>query len=789
MSDKKLGLFSGTSYAIGSIIGSGILFLPSLTYKLSGSNVFLSWLLATLLCVPLLIMFYDMSKLVTNNDGVKGFIELGLGKKLASCFPILMLSTVSIGMPSSALIVGKFVQDYLGFANIEYIVALYLLAFGLISNLLGKSFGEKIQNFVSVAFFVVGLILFIMTVPAAKTGYHKIVPDFNLKETFSGITMAFWAFAGFENLTFITSDFKNPKRDFLLSMIIALVVCGVLYLGITANYAAIIPLAEVKTVMGLFQLSQVIEPKAISGLVIVALAFFALKTNFNSWIRGLSSMIKSSSESGAMPKSLGLNNRPLYILGGLFLFSLTLSFFFPQFLETGLVIVSSNFVVIYVLCTVSFLKTTKSPMKKVMGVVTLLVLLVSLITSKEKLLYPVLVIGLTYLVFAMKNKKTLRASLVMPIALFFISSTSFAKVKEINVALVFRFENKFNGTTQFLEKGFDFAKKELEKSGKIKINYKKYSHDENLTSVIEATKMAIKDGHFIIIGGENSDEALAIADVIKDKNVVLITPTATNPRVTLDKPYVFRTCISDDKVADKMAKFTISNLKSQKIGILHNVSYPYSDYLSKRFLSKSEELIETMSNNQALRPSVVERKIVRDQKDFANEIKFFKSQGITHLVLLSFQSDLLRFYAQASIERFSPQFIGSDGWGLNEAVFKNVHQVKDGTKFLGYRNVYWNEESKTKSNLSFKKLFKEMFHEEANSWAAISYDTMSVLSESFLSISGETNGESLKNSLKKYNGKKLITTDHFSFDENNTPSQDVVIYKIDDKGIGFYGNI
>ena len=101
MTNKKLGLFSGTSYAIGSIIGSGILFLPSLTYKLSGNNVFLSWGLATILCVPLLIMFYDMSKMSKTNDGVKGFIELGLGEKVGACFPILMLLTVSVGMPSS----------------------------------------------------------------------------------------------------------------------------------------------------------------------------------------------------------------------------------------------------------------------------------------------------------------------------------------------------------------------------------------------------------------------------------------------------------------------------------------------------------------------------------------------------------------------------------------------------------------------------------------------------------------------------------------------------------------
>lgn len=787
MTTKKLGLFSGTSYAIGSIIGSGILFLPSLTYKMSGDNVFLSWILATVLCVPLLIMFYDMSKISAQNEGVKGFIELGLGEKVAACFPILMLLTVSIGMPSSALIVGKFVSNYFSFSGIEYFVAAYLLFFGIVSNLLGKSVGEKIQNIVSVAFFIVSLLLFIFTVPVAQNNYTKLVPNFNFTQTFSGITMAFWAFAGFENLTFITQDFKNPKRDFLLSMLMALIVCGALYLGITANYAAIVPYNEIQTVMGLFQLSQFVEPKDFSGLIIVVLALFALKTNFNSWIRGLSAMIKVSSEKSHLPKSLQVGNRALFLLAFLFSITLTLSIRFPSFLETGLVMVSSNFVVIYVLCTISFLIVSKSTSKRIMAFITLIILISSLVTSGEKLLYPLIIMGISYLVF---NLKIIKSSSFVALLILIVSSASYAAPKELNVALIFRYEDKFNGTTRFLDNGVEFAKKTFEKDGKIKVNIKRYSHNEKLNTVIEATQKAIKDGHFVIIGGENSDEAMAISEVIKDKDIILITPTSTNPKVTAGKPFVFRTCISDDKVADKLAQFVVSSLKAKAIGILHNVSYPYSDYLSKRFSSKSHELIENLTSNQAQRPKVVNRKVIRNQKDFSQEIKYFKGHGITHLILLSFQSDLLRFQSQAATEGFNPTYIGSDGWGVNEAVQKQIIKEDElQSSFVGLRNVYWNEGSTNSSNLNFKNRFKQFYNESANPWAAITYDSMTILVESFLAINGQPDGEKLKNELKKYKGTNLLTTDSFNFDENNTPTLDVVIYRIDKKGIGFYGKI
>ena len=783
MSEKKLGIVSGTSYAVGSIIGSGILFLPSLTYKLSGPDVFLSWLLATILCIPLLLVFYDMSKVTKAGDGVKGFIELGLGKTIASCFPVLLLSTVSIGMPSSALIVGKFIKDYFSINGIDYAVAFYLLLFGVVSNLLGRSIGVRIQNTVSIGFIIVGMGLFFFTLPAATGNFDKIIPAFKFKETFAGITMAFWAFAGFENLSFLTKDFKRPEKDFLLSMILALIICGVLYLALTANYAAIIPYENIETVMGIFQLSKVVKPQAVSSLIIAVLAFLALKTNFNSWVKGLGQMIANASHDGNLPRFLGqTQNAPTYLLATLFSISLILSLIFPEFLETGLVIVSSNFVTIYVLALLSYLKGKWPTSRKIMAFVTLGILVTSLGTSGAKLFYPLIVFTLTYLVFKFKVRKDLAI-----VSLLVISPSSFANSKPLDIALIFRFNDKFNGTIQSLDRGIELAAKDFEKKHKIKINLKKYPHDEKLASVADATQKAINDGHFIIIGGENSDEAMAISEVTKNKNIVLITPTSTNHKVTLDRPFNFRASISDDKVAEKIAEFVFKELKGKAVGVLHNVSYPYSDYLSKRFISRFNELIETSQSYGDARPKLVDQKIVRNQMDVSKEVAFFKKNGITHLVALTFNSDLLRFYSEATLQDFSPKYIGSDGWGLSEAILKAVQANRFASQFEAYRNVYWNGTDTSSQNKSFKNDYKKMFNEDANPWAAIGYDSLNIVAEAAISIKDGPNGEKLQQALKKYSSQNLLTSSSFNFDQNNTPNKNVIIYKIDKKGIGFYG--
>ena len=54
---RSLNLGQGITLAIGSIMGSGILFLPSLTYSIAGNDISVVWLAATIICIPLLLFF------------------------------------------------------------------------------------------------------------------------------------------------------------------------------------------------------------------------------------------------------------------------------------------------------------------------------------------------------------------------------------------------------------------------------------------------------------------------------------------------------------------------------------------------------------------------------------------------------------------------------------------------------------------------------------------------------------------------------------------------------------
>ena len=80
--------------AIGSVAGSGILFLPSAVYVEAGRNSLLVWLAATALCLPMLLMFQDMVRASPGGDAIQSLVAHGLGELLGRCVPLHGLGTI-----------------------------------------------------------------------------------------------------------------------------------------------------------------------------------------------------------------------------------------------------------------------------------------------------------------------------------------------------------------------------------------------------------------------------------------------------------------------------------------------------------------------------------------------------------------------------------------------------------------------------------------------------------------------------------------------------------------------
>src|SRR5271155_3595169 len=81
----------------------------------------------------------------------------------------------------------------------------------------------------------------------------------------------------------------------------------------------------------------------------------------------------------------------------------------------------------------------------------------------------------------------------------------------------------------------------------------------------------VGDGVHFVVGHFNSGVTIPASEVYVDNNVLMITPSATNPKVT-DRGLwdVFRTCGRDDQQGRLWAGLALGRLKDAKIAIVHD---------------------------------------------------------------------------------------------------------------------------------------------------------------------------------------------------------------------------
>jgi amino acid efflux transporter len=400
---RALTLWDGMALAIGSIAGSGILYLPSLTYVLAGQDVLLVWLGGTLLCLPILFMFADMVRLIPDGSGIEGFVAHGLGAHVAATVPLLFLSVVVLGIPAGVLVAGEYLRAAIGGGTlVQFVGALAILVVAIITNLAGAAVGARVQRKVSWALLIVVVALCALTYPDTRHGYSAVRPAFGAPGSIlSGIVVAFWAYAGFENLTFIAGEFRNPRRDFPLAMIVAFLVYGGLAIALTVIIAALIPRNQVSNLSGLFQLAQRITPAWLATSIIVVFALSVMQLNAASWLWGMSRLIYTAARNKRLPRwfayldGRGLPRRAILVLGGVFVVITAITAALPALLISALTVASSVFLFLYLLCLVSYLRITRSYGKRLVYGTFFVFLLATLVSVGLKILYPIAVFLLT----------------------------------------------------------------------------------------------------------------------------------------------------------------------------------------------------------------------------------------------------------------------------------------------------------------------------------------------------------------------------------------------------------
>ncbi|XVV01060.1 APC family permease [Actinosynnema sp. CA-248983] len=399
--------------AIGSVAGSGILFLPSAVYAEAGGNSLLVWLLSTVVCLPMLLMFEDMVRANPDGDGIEAFIRDGLGAVFGRCVPLMFLALVVVGLPAGAMVAGRYVAQALGSgAVVAVVAAAAVLVAAVASNLAGVKTSARVQNAGTWALVAMAAVLIVAAIPDVSSGLPAVTPDSSaLGVLLPGVVLAFWAFAGFENLTFLSKEFRDPRKDFLPVSATALGVYGIFTILLTVAIAVRIPRAEVDEVTGLLQLARTIEPRQLVVLAVTVIAFGAMVLNAVAWVWGVSRLVQGAGASGILPRSLavttssGVPRRAVFLLSGLFLVVGAVLTIWPGAVVDAVATASAIFIVLYLLSIVSYARVRGLTVRSVLNLALLLVLAASLVQSGWRSLYAVVVLAVALAVQVVRSRR------------------------------------------------------------------------------------------------------------------------------------------------------------------------------------------------------------------------------------------------------------------------------------------------------------------------------------------------------------------------------------------------
>ncbi|XP_072926246.1 b(0,+)-type amino acid transporter 1 [Hemitrygon akajei] len=247
---KEVGLISGISLIVGTMIGSGIFISPSSVLTNTGAvgPCLIIWAACGVLATMGALCYADLGTMIPQSGGEYSYLLEAFGP-----IPAFLYSWMSIivAKPSSFAIISLSFATYAAAPFYpgcdppeiakKCLAAVAIILITLVNSLSVK-LASYLQNFLTAAkLLIIAVIVVAGIVLIAQGNTHSFKNSFDGAQTsFGSIGLAFynglWAYDGWNQLNFITEELKNPYRDLPLSIIIGIPLVTVCYILVNVAY-------------------------------------------------------------------------------------------------------------------------------------------------------------------------------------------------------------------------------------------------------------------------------------------------------------------------------------------------------------------------------------------------------------------------------------------------------------------------------------------------------------------------------------------------------------------------
>jgi amino acid transporter len=249
---RKLGLVTGMAVVIGVIIGSGIFRVPSPIAAAAGNltGIALVWILGGVVSLFGALSIAELATMYPAAGGPYVYLREAYGRPLAFLFGWMWLLTTPISWAAQSLMFAEYLGYFVPISpTVQHIIAAVLVILVAAANYRSVKLGAAIQNLATGAkiLAIVGLSLAIFAfAPGGEANplHAEAMGGASWSGIGIGLIAALWAYDGWENLTTLSGEVKNPQRNLPIALIGGVLVVIAAYLLINAAYLRALPLPQ-----------------------------------------------------------------------------------------------------------------------------------------------------------------------------------------------------------------------------------------------------------------------------------------------------------------------------------------------------------------------------------------------------------------------------------------------------------------------------------------------------------------------------------------------------------------
>jgi len=290
-------------------------------------------------------------------------------------------------------------------------------------------------------------------------------------------------------------------------------------------------------------------------------------------------------------------------------------------------------------------------------------------------------------------------------------------------------------------------------------------------AVNAANKVIDQDKVHYIIGEVCSKASIPVSEIANAKKVIQISPTSTNPSVTVDKDgktkdYIYRACFIDPFQGTVGANFALNNLKAKTVFIMSDQSNDYvkglAEFFEKAFVAGGGKVVG-------------KENYTGTDTDFSAILSKAAAAKPDLMYLPDYYNVVNLVTKQAKEKGITAPFLGGDGWDSSDL----DKQAAAG----GYFTNHYSPEDPRPEVQNFVKNYKAKYKGTTpDALAALAYDATNLMLEG-IKAAGADDTTKVKDSLSKitFNG----VSGKITFDGQHNPVKSATILAVQPDGVKF----